>query len=108
LKRIEKDAGLAKIMMSQVEIMDIKTYYDSGRAELIRSRTRTYDIVHKLNSKNCSNRDKVVPEIRDTISSLKRSMRAYAEFFSTSTYFLENHFYNKIKNVYPYKGKELL
>jgi hypothetical protein len=96
-------------MISQVEIMDIKTYYDPTRAEPIELKARAYDIVHKLDSKDCSKRDKVVSEIRDTISSLKRSTRAYAEFFSTSTYFLENHFYNiKRKNVYLYKGNELL
>lgn len=80
--------------------MDIKTYYDPTRAEPIELKTRDYDIVHKLDSKDYSNRDKVASEIRDTIFSLKRSMRKYAEFFSTSTYFLENHFYNiKVKNV---------
>ncbi|MEW6418158.1 MAG: hypothetical protein AB1480_08560 [Nitrospirota bacterium] len=87
-------------MKFQVEIMDIKTYYGPVKAEPIELKTRDYDIVHKLDSKDCNNRDKVASEIGDLIFALKKSVKDYAEFFSTSAYFLENHFYNiKVKNV---------
>jgi hypothetical protein len=70
-----------------------KPYSDSIEEELIGSKTETENNALTLSSSTRGPGNNFVSEIRDLMLSVRKSVRASAESFSRSTYFLKNRFY---------------